>query len=69
MADFTQCIPGHQARILKSRVARVQGKTGTIVEVNRAKRKAAEPIVETVIVDVPGHGEISVAPGDLELLA
>ena len=67
MADFSQCTPGINARILRSRVARVQGKTGIIVEVSRAKRKAADPVTELVTIDIPGHGEITVAPADLEL--
>lgn len=69
MADITQCVPGNRAKILKSGVARVKGKTGIIVEVTRSKRKPTDPIVDWVTVDIPGHGEITVAPADLELQA
>ena len=36
MAEINDCVPGRQARVLlKAGVARVVGKTGTIVEVSR----------------------------------
>jgi hypothetical protein len=46
----------------------VVGKTGTIVEVSRSRRPGADEIAERVTIDVPGHGEIVVAPADLDLL-
>ncbi|MFI5209045.1 MAG: hypothetical protein ACHQ2E_01255 [Gemmatimonadales bacterium] len=61
-------MPGRRATIVRSGVARVQGKTGTIVEVSRTKRPATAPLRDAVTVDVPGHGEIVVAPADLEVL-
>lgn len=67
MADFSQCIPGTTARILKSKVARVQGKSGMIVEASRSKRKPDDPMVELVTIDIPGHGEITVGPADLDV--
>lgn len=68
MARFNECEPGRAAIVLRSAVARVVGKTGTIVEVSRSRRQPADAIVERVTVDVPGHGEIVVAPADLDLL-
>jgi hypothetical protein len=46
----------------------VVGKTGTIVEVSRSRRPGADEITERVTIDIPGHGEIVVAPADLDLL-
>lgn len=68
MAHVDECVPGQQAKILRSGVARVVGKTGTIVEVSRIRRPASAPLKDTVAVDVPGHGEIAVAPSDLEIV-
>ena len=67
MSHINDCVPGQQAKILRSGVARVVGKTGTIVEVSRIKRPPGAPLKDAVTVDVPGHGEITVAPGDLEI--
>jgi hypothetical protein len=68
MAHINDCVPGLRARVQKAGVARVVGKVGTIVEVSRIKRKSAEPVLDTVILDIPGHGEVVVAPGDLEIV-
>lgn len=68
MAEINDCVPGRRATIVRSGVARVQGKTGTIVEVSRIKRPATAPLRDAVTVDVPGHGEIVVPPADLEVL-
>lgn len=68
MAHIDQCVPGTQARIVTSGVPRVRGKTGTIVEVSRVKRNAADALRDLITVDVPGHGDVVVGPGDLELL-
>ncbi|MEP7177248.1 MAG: hypothetical protein ABI860_11930 [Gemmatimonadales bacterium] len=68
MSHIDECIPGQQAKILRSGVARVVGKTGTIVEVSRIRRPATSPLKDEVTVDVPGHGEIALAPADLELV-
>jgi hypothetical protein len=67
MSHINDCVPGHQAKILRSGVARVVGKTGTIVEVSRIKRPPSGALKDAVTVDVPGHGEVVVAPGDLEV--
>jgi hypothetical protein len=67
MSHINECVPGQEAKILRSGVARVIGKTGTIVEVSRIKRPPSAPLKDAVTVDVPGHGEITVAPGDLEI--
>jgi hypothetical protein len=67
MSHINDCIPGQQARILRSGVARVVGKTGTIVEVSRIRRPPTGPLKDAVTVDVPGHGEIAVSPADLEI--
>ncbi len=69
MADIKDCVPGRQARVLRAGVARVVGKTGTIVEVSRIRRPATGPLQDRVTVDVPGHGEIGLSPDDIELLA
>ena len=42
--------------------------TGTVVEVPRPKRPPDAPLKDAVTVDVPGHGEIAVSPGDLEIV-
>ena len=68
MSHINDCIPGQQAKILRSGVARVVGKTGTIVEVSRIRRPPTSPLKDAVTVDVPGHGEIAVSPADLEIL-
>ncbi len=69
MAHIDDCVPGRRVQVLRSGVARVQGKQGTIIEVSRVRRPPDGPLLDRVIVDVQGHGEISVAPADLELLA
>ena len=68
MSHINDCIPGQQARILRSGVARVVGKTGIIVEVSRIRRPPTGPLKDAVTVDVPGHGEIAVSPADLEIV-
>jgi hypothetical protein len=68
MAEINDCVPGRQARVLRAGVARVVGRTGTIVEVSRIRRPPSGPLQDRVTVDVPGHGEISVSPGDVELV-
>ncbi len=68
MAHIDQCIPGSQVRILSSGVPRVKGKTGIIVEVSRIKRKPSDPLSDRITVDIAGHGDIVVAPGDLEIV-
>ena len=68
MSHINDCVPGQQAKILRSGVARVVGKTGTIVEVSRIKRPPGALLKDAVTVDVPGHGEIAVSPGDLEIV-
>lgn len=67
MAHVDQCIPGRRARIVSTGVARVQGRTGTIVEVSRIKR-GSDPLQDLVTVDVEGHGDVVVRPGDLEVV-
>lgn len=69
MAHIDECVPGQQAKLLRSGVARVVGKSGVIVEVSRIRRPPTGPLKDTVTVDVPGHGEIAVAPSDLEIVA
>jgi hypothetical protein len=68
MSHINECVPGRRARVLQTGVARVAGKTGTIVEVSRTRRPPSGPLQDRVTVDVPGHGEIAVAPSDLEVL-
>ena len=68
MANINDCIPGRRAKVLRSGVARVTGKIGTIVEVSRIKRKPTDPVKDNVTVDVPGHGEVVVVPGDVEIV-
>lgn len=67
MTHINDCVPGVAARIRRAGVARVVGKTGTIVEVSRIRRPPSGPLVDQVVVDVPGHGEVAVSPDDLEL--
>jgi hypothetical protein len=67
MAHINDCVPGLQARILRSGVARVVGKTGVIVEVSRKRRPPTAPLKDQVTVDVPGHGEVAVPPDDVEV--
>jgi hypothetical protein len=67
MAHINDCIPGTAVKLLRSGVARVVGKSGVIVEVSRTRRPATGPLKDQVTVDVPGHGEIVVAPADLEV--
>ncbi len=67
MAHINDCVPGSQAKILRSGVVRVVGKTGVIVEVSRIRRPPTGPLKDQVTVDVPGHGEIAVAPADIEV--
>ncbi len=68
MAHINDCVPGAAARVLRSGVVRVDGKSGTIVEVSRVRRAPATVVTDMVTVDVTGHGEIVVAPGDLEII-
>jgi len=68
MADINDCVPGRRVTVVRSGVARVQGKIGTIVEISRTRRPATGPLRDTVTVDVPGHGEVVVDPGDLEIM-
>jgi hypothetical protein len=68
MAEINDCVPGRKARVLSAGVARVVGKTGTIVEVSRIRRPPTGPLHDRVTVDVPGHGEIGLRPGDIEVL-
>lgn len=67
MAHINDCVPGTRARILRSGVARVVGKSGVIVEVSRIRRPPTGPLRDQVTVDVPGHGEIAVQPDDVEV--
>jgi hypothetical protein len=69
MSHINDCVPGQQAKILRSGVVRVVGKTGTIVEVSRIKRPPSSPLKDAVTVDVPGHGEIALGPEDLEIVS
>jgi hypothetical protein len=68
MADIDECVPGRQAKVLRSGVARVVGKVGHIVEVSRVRRPPTAPLRDQVTVDVPGHGEVVVAPADVDVL-
>jgi hypothetical protein len=68
MSHINDCVPGQQAKILRSGVARVVGKIGIIVEVSRIRRPPTGPLKDEVTVEVPGHGEIAVSPGDLEIV-
>jgi hypothetical protein len=68
MATVDECVPGRRAKVGTTGVARIRGKTGTIVEVSRIRRPPGTPLVDKVMIDVPGHGEVVVGPGDLEVL-
>jgi hypothetical protein len=68
MTDIDDCVPGRRVRVLQTGVARVVGKTGTIVEVSRVRRPPSGPLRERVTVDVPGHGEVGLSPTDIEVL-
>ena len=68
MSHIDECVPGQQAKILRSGVARVVGKVGSIVEVSRIRRPPTGPLKDSVTVDVPGHGEIAVSPADVEIV-
>jgi len=68
MADIDECVPGRQAKVLRSGVARVVGKVGHIVEVSRVRRPPTSPLRDQVTVDVPGHGEVVVAPADVDVI-
>jgi hypothetical protein len=68
VAHINDCVPGRQARIRQTGVGRVAGKTGTIVEVSRIRRPPTGPLLDRVTVDIPAHGEIVVAPDDVEVL-
>lgn len=68
MAHIDECIPGRQARVRQSGVARVAGKTGTIVEVSRTRRPPTGPLKDRVTLDVPGHGEVAFSAADLDVL-
>ena len=39
-----------------------------IVEVSRSRRAPTDPLVERVTVDIPGHGDVVLAPVDLEIV-
>ena len=67
MAHINDCVPGAQAKVVRSGVVRVDGKVGTIVEVSRVMRAPATSVKDSVTVDITGHGEIVVAPDDLEI--
>jgi hypothetical protein len=68
MAHIDRCIPGTAVRIIKTGVPRVNGRTGTIVEVSRIQRLRTDPLVDRVTVEVDGHGDVVVAPGDLDIV-
>lgn len=68
MAHIDECVPGRRARIRQAGVARVAGKTGTIVEVSRIRRPPTAPLQDRIILDIPTHGEVVVAPDDLDIL-
>lgn len=68
MAHIDECVPGRRARIQQTGVARVAGKTGTIVEVSRIRRPPTGPLQDRVTVDIPAHGEVVVTPDDVEVL-
>ncbi len=69
MANIDECIPGRRARVLQTGVARVAGKVGTIVEVSRTRRPPTGPLRERVTLDVPGHGEVTLNPADIEVVS
>jgi hypothetical protein len=69
MANINDCVPGRRAKILATGVARVIGKTGTIVEVSRIRRPPTGSLQDSITLDVPGHGEVVLSPAELEVLA
>jgi hypothetical protein len=69
MANIDECVPGRRARVLQTGVARVAGKTGTIVEVSRTRRPPTGPLRDRVTLDIAGHGEVAFTPTDLEVLS
>ncbi len=69
MAHIDECVPGRRARIRQAGVARVAGKTGTIVEISRVRRPPTGSLLDRVTVDIPAHGEIVVTPDDVEILS
>ena len=68
MSHINDCVPGVEVKILRSGVARVVGRTGTVVEVSRIRRPVTGPLQDKLTVDVPGHGEVTVTPADVELI-
>lgn len=68
MAHIDRCIPGTTVRIVTTGVPRVSGKTGTIVEVSRIQRRSTDPLIDRITVEVEGHGDIVVAPGDVDIV-
>jgi hypothetical protein len=68
MANIDSCVPGRRARVVQTGVARVAGKTGTIVEVSRTRRPPTGPLRDRVTIDIPGHGEVALNPTDIEVL-
>lgn len=68
MAHIDECVPGRRALVLRTGVARVAGKTGTIVEVSRTCRPPGGRLQEQVTLDIPGHGEVAFSPADIELV-
>ncbi len=68
MAGIDECVPGRRARVRQTGVARVADKTGTIVEVSRICRPPGGALKERVTLDIPGHGEVTFSPGDIEVL-
>ena len=68
MAGIDECVPGRRARVRQTGVARVAGKTGTIVEVSRICRPPGSASQERVTLDIPGHGEVTFGPADIDLI-
>ena len=68
MAGIDECVPGRRAHVRQTGVARVADKTGTIVEVSRICRPPGSALKERVTLDIPGHGEVTFSPGDIEVL-
>jgi hypothetical protein len=60
---------GRQAKILQSGVPRVVGRVGVIVEIALVRRPPTSPVQERITVDVPGHGEVVLQPGQIEVQA
>lgn len=70
MAGIDQCVLGARARVLRSNVPRVVDKVGVIVAVDRMQRPPGTgTVVEQVTVDIPDHGEVVVAPAQLEIVS